>query len=170
MARHRGMLAPINSVKHIVQKTNESIASGAIKNVVVVDAIAKGTDRTSTEQVDEGAIIKAVYVEIWEKSNATAGNSSQQTTSFEKISSGQNTMTVTEALNLQSYENKKNILYTSQGVLGDLTTQAVPVIRQWIAIPKGKQRMGFSDRLVLNVNVVGAAIQICGLFIYKEYY
>ncbi len=170
MVRHLGMRAPINSVKHIVQRPNTSIASGAILNVVVVDAIAKGAARSNTFDVEEGAVIKAVYVEAWLKSDATAGNSTQQTTTFEKISSGQNTMTVTEALNLQAYENKKNILYTTQGVLGDLTTQAVPVIRQWIAIPKGKQRMGLSDRLVLNINVVGAAIDLCGNFIYKEYY
>ncbi len=169
MARHRGMQAPINSVKHVVQKANSSIATGTILNVVVVDAIAKGAARSNTFDVEEGAIVKAVYVECWIKSNASAGSSAQQTTFFEKIVSGQNTMTFTESSNIQSYENKKNILYSSQGVLGDLTTNAVPVIRQWIAIPKGKQRMGFSDRLVLSIAAV-AELQQCGLFIYKEYY
>ncbi len=169
MARHRGMQAPINSVKHIVQKTNQSIATGTILNVVVVDALSKNTARTSTFQVDEGSLVKAVYVECWIKSNSPAGTSAQQITTFEKIVSGQNTMTNSEALNLQAYENKKNIFYSSQGVLGDLTTNSIPVIRQWIAISKGKQRMGLSDRLVLNVAAV-SEVQQCGLFIYKEYY
>ncbi len=170
MVRHRGMQAPINSVKHIVQRVNTSITSGTILNVVVVDAITKGGTRSNTFDVEEGAVVKAVYVEAWIKSNASAGGSAQQNLYFEKIVSGQNTMTFTESQNVQAYENKKNILYSSQGNLGDLTTQAVPVLRQWVAIPKGKQRMGFSDRLVLSVAAVGAAVNLCGLFIYKEYY
>ncbi len=170
MARHRGMQAPINSVKHIVQRANVSIASGAVLNVVVVDALTKGATRSNVFDVDEGAIIKAVYVEAWIKSNAGAGTSAQQNLYFEKVPANANTMTHTESQNIQSYENKKNILYSSQGNLGDLTTQAVPVLRQWVAIPKGKQRMGFADRLVLTVASTGSTINLCGLFIYKEYY
>ncbi len=170
MARHKGMLAPINSVKHIIQQSTVGIASGSRVNVVVVDAVAKGTVRTSTFQVDEGAIVKAVYVEAWLKSEASAGNDLQQNMYFEKVPANTAVMSFTQTQNVQSYENKKNIFFSSQGVLGDLTTQAVPVLRQWIAIPKGKQRMGLSDRLILTVSSIGAVLNLCGLFIYKEYY
>ncbi len=168
--RHSYKRAPINSVKHIVQRANVAIASGAILVVNVVDALTKGATRSNTFDVEEGAMVKAVYVEAWIKSDASAGTSVQQNTYFEKIPANAAGMTYTQSLNLQSYENKKNVLFSSQGNLGDLTTQAVPVIRQWIAIPKGKQRMGFGDRLTLSVASTGASIDLCGLFIYKEYY
>ncbi len=168
--RHSYKRAPINSVKHIVQRPNVAIASGAILVVNVVDAITKGGTRTNTFDVDEGALVKAVYVEAWVKSDVAAGTSIQQNTYFEKIASNAAGMTFAQSANVQAYENKKNILFSSQGVLGDLTTQAVPIICQWIAIPKGKQRMGFGDRLTLSVAATGASIDLCGLFIYKEYY
>ncbi len=170
MARHRGMVAPINSVKHIVQRASVSVASGGLNSTVVVDAIAKDATRSNTSDVSEGAIVKAIFVELWLKSDADAGTSTQFVVTFEKLVSDAASITNAEMLALQAYTNKKNIFFTSQGVLGDLTTQAIPVIRQWIAIPKGKQRMGFSDRMIINTAPVGFAIDVCGVFIYKEYY
>ncbi len=161
---------PIHSIKHMVQKTNASLASGALLSVVLIDAVAIGATRSNTFDVEEGSVIKAIYCELWLKSNASAGTSTQQNVFIERLSSNLATMNFTESQNVQSYDNKKNILFSSQGVLGDLTTSAMPVLRQWIAIPKGKQRFGLADRLVLEISAVGAALQICGLFIYKEYY
>ncbi len=154
----------------MIQDTNSSTASGAIRSVVVLDAIAKDTVRTLTSQVSEGAIVKAIFVEWWLKSNASAGEDLQFIFTVEKLVSDATSASAAEMLSLQSYTNKKNILFTSQGVIGDLTTQAIPVHRGWIKIPKGKQRMGFSDRIIINVAPVGFAMQSCGLTIYKEYY
>ncbi len=155
----RGMRSPINSVKHFVQQTNATIASGGILSTVAVDAVTKNQDRTATNMVEEGCVIKAIFVEVWIKSNASAGTSCQFIATVEKLVSDASSITATEMANLQSYTNKKNVLITSQGVLGDLTTQSLPIFRQWIAIPKGKQRMGFTDRVLINVAAIGAAIQ-----------
>jgi len=153
----------------MVQKANASLASGAAINVVIVDALTKGAARSNTFDVDEGAIVKAIHVEAWIKSDASAGNAVQFILYVEKLPANATAMTFTQAANVQAYENKKNILFSSQGVLGDLTTQSMPVIRQWVAIPKGKQRMGFADRIVLTVAAVGSSFDLCGIFIYKEY-
>ncbi len=170
MVRHRGMKPPINSIKHMVQKANSGIASGAILSVVIVDAVPIGAARAATFNVEEGASIKAIFVEVWLKSNADAGLSNQFSLFLERLPSNLATMNFTESQNVQAYENKKNILYSTQGVLGDLTTQSVPVLRQWIAIPKGKQRFGDGDRIVLEIAAIGNVLQMCGIFIYKEYY
>jgi len=78
-------------------------------------------------------------------------------------------MTFAEAINPMIYPNKKNIFFASQGVIGDLTTQAIPVHRGWVKIPKGKQRFGLGDRFAMTVAATGAEIEFCGMSTYKEY-
>ncbi len=166
--RHRRMLAPINSVKHYVQMENATVASGARKGVVLVDATAAPAT-SNTSDVKEGSLVKACFIEVWIKSNATAGTDTKFQFSLEKIPTGADSASFTQMNNLQAYDNKKNILFYSQGVLGDLTTQAVPIVRQWFKIPKGKQRFGLGDRLVMNITATGFEINTCGFSTYKEY-
>ncbi len=169
MARFRRMLSPINSIKHFVHLARTVIASATILNVVIVHgAVAPGVSTTS--EVTEGSVVKAVYVEMWLHSNVTTGGTTSAfNVTVEKRPANAAAMTNVNASNLQSYANKKNILYTTQGVLGPDAAQAVPILRQWIAIPKGKQRIGFEDDIVININSITGALSACGIFIYKEY-
>ncbi len=163
------MRAPIHSNKHYVQRSNVAVAGGTALSNDIVDAIAEGTARGTTDQVTEGSVIKACYVELWAKSDASAGTSTQQNTVLEKVLAGATPITFTQILNMSGYPNKKNVLFTSQGNLGDLTTQAIPIMRSWYKIPKGKQRFGLGDKLVLTVASTGDSIDFCALFVYKEY-
>ncbi len=163
------MKAPIHSIKHYVLKSNTPVTSGAKNNFVMVDSLAKGAARATTADVEEGAVIKAVYVEVWLKSNADTGSSTQQNFYIEKLPSGAAGMSYADAVNPGAYDNKKNILFSSQGVLGDKATQSIPVYRDWIKIPKGKQRFGLGDKFTVTVAATGFALQICGLATYKEY-
>ncbi len=166
--RHRRMLAPINSVKHYVQKENATVASGAREGVVLIDATAAPAT-SATSDVKEGSIVKAAFIELWVKSNASAGTDTKFQFQLEKVPAGQVGISFTQMNNLSAYDNKKNTLFYSQGVLGDLTTQAIPVVRQWFKIPKGKQRFGLGDRLIMNITATGAEINTCGFSTYKEY-
>ncbi len=162
------MLAPIISVKHYVSKINASLASGAILNVdAVVSVVAPAT--SATNQVQEGSVVKAVYCEIWAKSKAAAGASTQYNVAVEKVPANAPDMTFAQMANLMAYLNKKNILLAQQANLGDTNTQAVPVLRGWIKIPKGKQRFGFGDKFTVNLTATGASVDFCGLFVFKEY-
>lgn len=164
------MLAPINSIKHFIARTNTSLAAGAAVTLDIADAVAAPASAT-TVQVLEGAVIKAVWVEMWLLVNGTTGTASQMVQTLEKIPSNGINPTFTNMLNLQAYQNKKNILHTFQGVQGSFIdgNPAIAPLRAWMPIPKGKQRMGLGDRLVLTIATVGQAIQTCGMFIYKEY-
>ncbi len=166
--RHRRMLAPINTVKHYVQLENSTIASGAARGNAVVDAVIAPA-AANTRDVREGAIVKAIFFESWVKSNASAGTDTKFQTAIEKVPAGATALTFTQMNNLQAYDNKKNILFYSQGVIGDLTTQAIPIVRNWFKIPKGKQRMGLGDRIVLTTTSTGAEINHCGFTTFKEY-
>ncbi len=164
------MVAPINSVKHYVARPNASVASGsAIANVIVDGALAPAT--TNTFDVKQGAVVKAVHLEYWLWGGGATGEDTQFVFVVEKAPSGRASIGAAEMLNMQAYENKKNIFYQSQGVIGAGVdgSQAIPVIRDWLLVPKGKQRFGLGDRLVVSMTTVGTAMQICGQATYKEY-
>ncbi len=72
---------------------------------------------------------------------------------------------------LGTFDNKKNILYTTQGLApNDGVGQPVAVIRQWFKIPKSKQRFGLGDKIRLAIASRGdGVITYCGFATYKEY-
>ncbi len=168
MFHRRRMVAPINSIKHYVQMENSDIASGAKRTQNLVAAVGQASV-AATQDVVEGSIIKAVYIEFWIHSEAVAGTENKFQLAIDKEPAGVAAMTFAQMNNMMAYPNKKNVLYFSQGVLGDLTTQSVPVFRDWLKIPKGKQRFGLGDELVLTVSATGAVFASCGFAVFKEY-
>ncbi len=161
------MRAPIHSIKHYHQMTLTSVGAGAENEEVIIHAV-EVVDKNTNEEVVEGAIVKAVFVELW-----VLGQTNNQffTIILHKLMSGLAFATIANMADLGGYANKKNILYTTQGLApNDGVGQPVPVIRQWFKIPKGKQRFGLGDRLVLQVASRGDGItDYCGFATYKEY-
>ncbi len=166
--RHRRMVAPINSIKHYVHIENASTASAAIRSLVIVDAVSAPAAGAASE-VKEGSIVKAIFLEYWVKSEAAANTDTKFQMMYEKVPAGQVSVTFAQMNNLGAYTNKKNVLYFTQGVLGDTNTDSVPIHRTWFLIPKGKQRMGLGDRIVVSLTATGTAVQNCGFTTFKEY-
>jgi len=159
------MRPPINSEKHIRQIPIASVA----EQVVAVSALAEAQrDPAAAQHVRIGAVIKAIYIEIWLLASAQQPGSF--TLTVEKFTAGSGAPSISDMTALNSYANKKNIFYTTQGLIGDANTNPVPLIRQWIKIPKGKQRIAQGDNLVLNIAANVESIDFCGLAIYKEYF
>lgn len=171
MARHRRMVAPINSIKHLIHLNGATILTGTVLRQIIIDSVVAPAAAAATN-VTQGSIIKAVYVEMWIGANGVSGTSSIFNMNIEKQSGDMSAQTFAESSNLSSYDNKKNILYITQGILGTFKdgNQIVPAIRQWFAIPKGKQRFGLGDSLVLNISALASTdLVACGMFVYKEY-
>ncbi len=166
--RHK-MQATINSTKHYNHHAFFTVAGAAVQNNVEINAVALSAV-TNANDVRSGSEIKAIYIEYW-MSGDTADTQSTFNITVEKTSGGQPNMTFAQAINLMNYPNKKNILYTTQGLVGaQNVTNAIPIIRQWISIPKGKQRFGLGDDLRVNIASITGNIRLCGISIYKEYY
>jgi len=164
------MVAPINSIKHFVQRPNTSVLAGTVTNFVIVDAvIAPAT--ASVQEVIQGAIIKAVHFEMWNANGGPTNQTTQINLIIEKKIADSPVMTFAQTLNLSGYPNKKNILYTFQGILAPNIDGANPIqpLPGWLLIPKGKQRFGLGDQLILNISTVTQGIQTCGMAIFKEY-
>lgn len=160
--------AIIKSTKHIVQHTQFTVASATV--TVNIDVNARQLLSVNTpDDVIEGSVVKAVFVEIW-LLGAIAANHTSFVICCEKAAGGQPNITFTQMAALGTYPNKKNLLWCSQGLLGDNATNAVPIIRDWVKIPKGKQRFGLNDQFRINIAAIGADDLFgCGLTIYKSY-
>ncbi len=158
------MRAIIHSRKHYVQVSLATVLSGAVLDTIIAFPKEVADD---ANEVEVGATIKAVYVEMWVRAGDTAPGS--VTLDLYKTSSGAVGMSAVEAAALHDYANKKNILYHTQGLSNDQDADAIPFIRQWFKIPKGKQRMGLGDTLRLNIFAQAIDAIVCGFITYKEY-
>ncbi len=154
----------VNTEKHIVQFSLFAIASGAITNLVLAAAAAVPTTAT---QVREGAIISAIYIEMWITSDDDASAGSSIVT-MEKLPNGLVAMTAAQSASLNTYTNKSNILYTQMGLTPNKLTYPMATIKGWFKIPKGKQRMALTDGILLNIHGQSNGLAACGFCIYKE--
>ncbi len=152
-----------------MQHANSSVLGSAVESEVVVNAIA-APGNTNTEDITEGNVIKAVYLEYWLGGDGSSGDESQFTFWVEKKRVAEADPTFANSQNLQAYPNKKNILYTTQGIIPAMLDggMSIPVVKGWQAVPKGKQRFGLGDELIATV-AAGSPLRFCGFSTYKEH-
>ncbi len=115
--------------------------------------------------------MKACYVEFW-VSQDSASIVGSYTVVLLKNPGGSNPPLTADLAALHDYDNKKNILFTAQGLLTPNDGGQVPVLRGWYKIPKGKQRFGLGDLMQIalrNNNATAIDINFCGVVIFKEY-
>ncbi len=162
------MKAPITARKHYVQFTEFNVASATVTELALVDAKDLLAVNAPNEVV-EGSVVKAIYVELWLTTDAATTGSFVVV--LEKVESEAATPVLTEMTTLMNYNNKKNILFCSQGILAtEASGNPTPVMRQWFKIPRGKQRMGQDDQIRVLVAAIGAnQITGCSFSTYKEY-
>lgn len=162
------MRPTINSRKHIVQNSLTTVPIGTISQQSLAIA-QEPPDVDGSTDVVIGSTIKAVYLEYWVTGDDAASISSAVIT-LQKYENNAGNMTYAESVALHEYNNKKNVLYVSQGLVSQSGGTPLPLVRQWIKIPKGKQRFARGDLLKVTWSGISDGINICGLAIYKEYY
>ncbi len=163
------MVAPINSNKHYVHQGKTTIASGTVRDLKIVDAVVAPAVANAFE-VRQGAIVKAIHFEYWLSVDGNIGDINQMSIVIEKVPAGQAAVTFAQISNLGAYPNKKNILWTFQGLVNDSNgVGAIAPIRDWLLIPKGKQRMGLGDEIHISISSTITVGVVCGLSTYKEY-
>ncbi len=159
------MRAPIHSVKHYVQVSLATVLAGTALQTIIAEAVAIQDVNTASE-VTEGSIIKAVFVEMWVRTGDTAPGTSLLTLAK---TTDAGSINFSDQIALNSYKNKKNVLYHTQGLINDQDANATPFMRAWFKIPKSKQRFGLGDRLVLGIAAQALDNIVCGFMTYKEY-
>ena len=157
----------ITSEKHINQSSQQTLTGPGTIVAVNLATAKHAVDPASANDVPVGATIKAVYVELWILAEGNAIGAT--TVTVEKLISGSGSMSFGNSSALHNYDNKNNIFYSTQGIMGEANTNPTPFVRQWIKIPKGKQRWSLGDKLVINISAITSDITFCGLYIYKAY-
>jgi len=158
--------AQIHSRKHYVQWTLTTVATAALSNETIAVATTPSAVNLPTE-VTEGSTIKAVYVEVWITADDTSGSSF--TANLEKVPGGNPVMSYANSIALDGYVNKKNVFYTTQGLMAPNDEMPSVIFRGWFKIPKGKQRMGSNDTIKINLSAITNGMNYCGFATYKEY-
>ncbi len=160
------MKAIIHSNKHYVQQSRSQVGATAAANLDIILAVEPELV-SDVDEVTEGAVIKAVFVEMW---LLDSGNDGSFIVILSKDVSGLGAIGFANANALGGFTNKKNVLYVTQGLSpNNGVGNPVPIIRQWFKIPKGKQRFGLGDKLRLTIANNGANdLEFCGFFTYKE--
>ncbi len=160
------MRAPVQSLKHYVQVSLSTAAAGAR----VISDIAKATETapsTSASEVRIGAVVKAIYIELWVRGQTNQGAFQ---VAFGKASAGTTGPTFTNMGNMHDFVEKNNVLFFSQGLSADSNTFATPVMKGWYKIPKGKQRLALGQRWYISIAGLALAVDFCGMMVYKEYF
>ncbi len=157
----------VYSIKHYVQFPISQIGTGTKETLLAVSSVAVDDVNISSEVV-EGSSIKAVYFEMWIQNEGTLGEFIMTIT---KDPVGTNGPNFGDMAALQNFTNKKNVLYTTQGLTSnDGVSGPINIIRGWIKIPKSKQRFGLGDRINMGISNVSANDLVrCGFATYKEY-
>jgi len=157
----------VHSIKHYVQITFNTATTGVTEVETLAESVTVTLANLATE-VKEGSTIKAIYFEMW-----TIGSVNDQfyTACLAKLPGGVGNILQADLVNLHAYDNKKNVLFTTQGLASnDGIGNPVNIHRGWIKIPKSKQRFGLGDRLQFAISSRGTAdIDFCGFALYKEY-
>ncbi len=159
------MKALVHSETRRIQVSLATVAEGVNLATTIVEAVDMGNVDTATE-VANGATVKAVYVEMWVRSGEVSPGSALLTL-VKTVDSQPFTFADQTALN--DYNNKKNIFYHTQGLTNDGAADAIPFLRGWFKIPKGKQRFGQGDRLILGIAAQALDAHICGHMVFKVY-
>ncbi len=156
----------VHSTKHYIQKSLTTITAGGVETIPVATGVEVSLKNLASE-VEEGNSIKACYVEMWIRANDAVAGSFVAV--LYKTSGDTTAPTAVDMAALHDWDNKKNILFTAQGLTNDKLSDATPFMRQWYKIPKSKQRFGLGDDLKLTIFAQALDQNICGFFTYKEY-
>ncbi len=158
----------IHTKKHLFQISQSTVAQAIAVNINFINTIEGAS--SAPDLIEEGALVKACYVELW-LSQDSASTVGSYTIILYKDPGGTNPALTADMEALHDYNNKKNILFTGQGLLTPNDGGQVPVLRGWYKIPKGKQRFGLGDRMRItlrNNNLTALDINFCGVIIFKE--
>ncbi len=157
----------VHSTKHYVQITRSTVVT-VTRNIEPLIQSVSVSGKNAVDEVEEGAVVKAIYIELWLLNSSNDGS--------DIVTVGKNVgssvaPTFTNMNALGNYPEKKNLFFVHQGLSSNNGVgNPVAILRNWLKIPKSKQRFGFDDSLNLTIANNGpSTLEYCGFATYKEY-
>ncbi len=171
MARYRRKMAmlPVNRIKHVVDSSG-TLAAGATINNILVSAVDAPVI-TSTAQVITASKVFGIYlkVEVASNDDAVIGAIPNVYLTVSKNPANQIVLPAPNAVGASI--NKRFIIHQEMIMIENTGKGGLPrvIFNGVIALPKGYQRMGPSDRV--NVSLLSPQLDIafCLQCHYKEF-
>ncbi len=171
MARYRrGMaLRPINRIKHVVDAQG-TIAAGAVNSIAIADA----TDTPSlaaTASVETGSKVNGIYLRVEIASNEAISLGAIPNVYMYVAKNPGNNVTLPTANAVGSNDNKRFVLHQEMSMIENKGqgSNARTLFNGVIVIPKGMQRFGPDDALILNILCPALDTVQCVQCHYKEF-
>ncbi len=157
----------IHSDKHYVQMSRSTVTTVTAVTETLITAV-EGTTANLVDEVVEGAVVKAIYIELWLLNSSNDGS---DIVVVAKVPLGLTGPSFTESNSLGTWKNKKNIFFTHQGLSSNNGVgNPIQILGGWLKIPKSKQRFGLGDQIQLTIANNGpSTLEYCGFATYKEY-
>ncbi len=170
--RKGNSLRPINSQKHESSFSFLLENASSTKNVDLIKGVERGSIGTATpEEVQIGAVIKWLYFEF--NLNGVDNSGSAQIIHWLILKNPNSQISGADPA-LYNKDFKSKILKRGMEMLpeiplgsgGTVQTKRIFIVK----IPKGMQRFGQNDKLQFYYKSTSASsINICGIWIFKEY-
>ncbi len=159
------MMPIINSIKNVVDST---ISTGtATQTVIIAKAVNSPASTTSTD-VSNGCIIKAIWCNI-DVCGLAATGVLQRTALYIAKNPGDN-LTEPAPFSVGTSNEKKFVFKQWQAMTMRNQDGNVPYHWEgWLKVPKRYQRMGTDDTMNITMATSTAAGHFSGQFIYKWY-
>lgn len=155
-------LRPVNSVKNIVDSVNIGVAAGTTTTVVIANAVNDYAGATA--DVPIGSKVSSVYLFFQIQPQAAQG---QVDAYIAKFPSGISPLPAPGATGGSPL--RKFVLHEEKGIPGTFNNGSPPLtFRGVVKIPRGRQRFGEDDDLVIKVSC-STAYDFCMKAIYKFY-
>ncbi len=164
MARS-SFLRPIRSIKHVVDVQGALTTGGQNDVVPLVDAIDSPTT-ADVDSVEVASRVSSIYlnVQVYATSEASLANVYMYV-----MKNPGNNLTPPAPNAVGAADEKKFIIHQEMRMMGGATTEnPITLFSGVIKIPRGYQRFGFKDRLIINISTPGNSIDYCFQCIYKE--
>ncbi len=167
MARFRRSLAVVHRIKHIVD-SSATLAAATTLPVTLV----KGVDApvlANTPEVETGAKVHGIFLNVQVSANEASGGIPNIYMAVFKNPSG-NISTI-DPVGTGDDPNKKAIIHQEMIMFAPTGTQGLPrtLFKGVIVIPRGMQRFGIDDELVVVLRAPSVNVKVCVQCIYKEF-
>ncbi len=165
MARFRSSLHPINTLKHIVDRQGGLVATTQVEEILV-SAVDNPTFVTNPQEISNTSNVTHVFLNVQVAATGTAALANVYMF-VAKNPAGD--LVFPDANAVGKSDLRKHVLHQEM-IMTEKNTTAIPrtLFKGVIKIPRGKQRFGLGDKLIVALLAPGVNFDYCVQCIYKE--
>ncbi len=168
MGRYRRSLNVVHRIKHITDTNATVSAATTLPTVLILGRDAPVL--AATREVESGAKVHGIFLNVQIQGNQITSGAIPNIYMAVYKSKGGNIPDINPA-STGANADKSNIIHQEMGMFQSDSVDGNPktLFKGVIVIPKGLQRFGIDDELVITVRSTAVNFKVCIQCIYKEF-